>query len=702
MSQPHPFRAEPVLAGLTGFQRNTVEHVMDRFYGPDPTDRFLVADETGLGKTIVARGVIARTIEELQHNDAVDRIDIVYICSNQDLAQQNLAKLAVTGDRHHGIASRLTLLAKHFGQLTPQGADHALKPVNLISFTPGTSFSASWQSGKAEERAMLYLLLEAPMGLDRDDRRAANACRVLQGSVGTPERFRSHHVERLRSQLTHGIEPRIAEAFLASAGRTAPTGELATGADLLAEFETQVETIDRQTTDRQDISWHRTWRLVGNLRAVLARESVGLLTPDLVILDEFQRFRDLLDKGTEAGELAHHLFGYHDPATGHRAKALLLSATPFKAFTYAEEEQAGESSYRDFLQIVGFLANGEESGTTARIAGALRDYREAIVTGGAAADLTERVRRELLRVMARTERPRTRATSMTVEISQTLRTPPQEDLLGYVAMKDLARAVDAPISLDYWKSAPYFVNFMDGYKIAGRVRSALEDPKQAGDVRAALERTQRIDFAAKEAYEPIEPGNARLRVLAEETVGRGWWKLLWVPPSLAYLTPGGPYAEDYARQMTKRLVFSSWTATPSSVASLLSYEADRLGAGQEFVGTTSEERDRLGRTRRSRLAYRLDREGERERPSSMSTLAIFWPMPGLAALSDPRNPDLHRGDASGDLDPAALHAHVVARLRTEHPPEHPPEQPGVPAAEPGESAGPAASHWYEALRRPDA
>ena len=34
------------MAGLKDFQRATVHHVMDRFFGADPTRRFLVADET--------------------------------------------------------------------------------------------------------------------------------------------------------------------------------------------------------------------------------------------------------------------------------------------------------------------------------------------------------------------------------------------------------------------------------------------------------------------------------------------------------------------------------------------------------------------------------------------------------------------------------------------------------------------------------
>ena len=44
-----------------------------------------MADETGLGKTHVAREVIAQTIEHLQETDHVKRIDIVYVCSNADI-----------------------------------------------------------------------------------------------------------------------------------------------------------------------------------------------------------------------------------------------------------------------------------------------------------------------------------------------------------------------------------------------------------------------------------------------------------------------------------------------------------------------------------------------------------------------------------------------------------------------------------------
>jgi hypothetical protein len=117
------------LAGLKDFQRATVNYVFDRFYGTDSTRRFLVADEVGLGKTLVARGVIARMIDRFW--DEVPRIDVIYICSNADIARQNIDRLRIPGCDEAAQATRLTLLPLQMHDLRS-------RHVNFVALTPAT------------------------------------------------------------------------------------------------------------------------------------------------------------------------------------------------------------------------------------------------------------------------------------------------------------------------------------------------------------------------------------------------------------------------------------------------------------------------------------------------------------------------------------------------------------------------------------
>ena len=119
---------------LRDFQLHTVDHVIARMFHPDPAQRsmrFLVADEVGLGKTYVAKGVIAETVARLQ--DEVDRIDVVYVCSNAQIARQNMRRINPLAQQMD-LADRLTLL--------PSVAhDLSANRVNMISLTPGTSLN---------------------------------------------------------------------------------------------------------------------------------------------------------------------------------------------------------------------------------------------------------------------------------------------------------------------------------------------------------------------------------------------------------------------------------------------------------------------------------------------------------------------------------------------------------------------------------
>lgn len=609
------YRAADYLGDLTDFQRRSVDHISGEFFDKGAR-RFLVADETGLGKTRVARGVIARTIEHLQDDSSVDRIDIVYVCSNAALAQQNLARLNVTGESVASSADRLTLLAKTVRGLK-RDAEPGQKAVNLVSFTPGTSFEMGHGEGTAQERALMYLVLCELHEFDAWQNRAL--IRILQGRVSTAETFENSYIEGLRHELgEEGPDEAIVASFAKRLRVVDDSGSYE--GDLLS----LIEDVGRKRTLTGDLR-ERSWGMVRALRRELAAASVDALEPDLVILDEFQRFRHLLDETTASGELAHDLFNYPD------ARVLLLSATPYKPFTYAEE---GDESHETALfETLEFLAKGRGDVDTGTIRSHLRRYRTAVESGRVDVALREGLRSEMLKVMSRAERPLLDAGTMLTEIVHDDVTVSAAELVDFARLRSTANAVATAhdrgvMSVDYWKSAPYFACFASGYRFDTRVKEALADFRQRSVVEPKIAALQRLDARAIRAFEQFPLASAKLRHLVRDTLDQGQWKLLWVPPSLPYITPAGVFAEAPVQGMTKRLVFSSWAATPTAVASLLSYEAERrIAEGTSYTEYTPEARRRVTR----HFNYSL----EGGRPASMSALAMFWPMSALSALGDP-------------------------------------------------------------------
>ena len=82
--------------------------------------------------------------------DEVERIDIIYICSNSNIARSNLQKLQVGGGAERSFATRLTMLATELA--SGDGTSLADSKLNFVSFTPGTSFNLRSSGGRADER----------------------------------------------------------------------------------------------------------------------------------------------------------------------------------------------------------------------------------------------------------------------------------------------------------------------------------------------------------------------------------------------------------------------------------------------------------------------------------------------------------------------------------------------------------------------
>ena len=79
------------------FQEATAARIVDLFTSGHT--RVLLADEVGLGKTIVAKTVIEKSGKLCQEKG--DDYVVVYICSNVGIADQNCSKLGI--DNEHRV-----------------------------------------------------------------------------------------------------------------------------------------------------------------------------------------------------------------------------------------------------------------------------------------------------------------------------------------------------------------------------------------------------------------------------------------------------------------------------------------------------------------------------------------------------------------------------------------------------------------------
>ncbi len=542
------------LAGLKDFQRATVNYVFDRFYGTDSTRRFLVADEVGLGKTLVARGVIARMIDRFW--DEVPRIDVIYICSNADIARQNIDRLRIPGCDEAAQATRLTLLPLQMHDLR---SHH----VNFVALTPATSFEQTGGGGRMDERVLLYWLLDRAWGIHKS-RASLYVMKDYAGTNSFKRGVNAFEFEKLNKQ--------IADEFISSLARQVQEEIDAGKPDMRTRFEELRGIFCRNDSKVSSDETRKRTRWIGELRRLLARVCIATLKPDLIILDEFQRFKHLLDEDSDAGDLARGLF---DSEAGQGSRVLLLSATPYRGLSLHHETD--DDHYGDFLALVSFLENSDAAGCKEILA----EYRAAlpaVMTADGLARLRKAkmaLQQRLCRVMARTER----LASSDHRGGMLLDAPPADaslhavDVRAFLGAQGVADAVEQGDVVEYWKSAPYLFNFMDSYALKQAFKGTPEKDRMVSLVRKFPETF--LDLERARAYQPLEPANARLRGLLSETVDRGMWRLLWMPPSFGYYALAGPFADPELASVTKRLVFSAWHMVPRAVASLVSYEAER-------------------------------------------------------------------------------------------------------------------------------
>jgi hypothetical protein len=234
--------------------------------------------------------------------------------------------------------------------------------------------------------------------------------------------------------------------------------------------------------------------------------------------------------------------------------------------------------------------------------------------------------------MVRTERLAVTAdrNGMLVDMAPAPLTLERNDLTQYLALQRVARVVGQGDTMEFWKSAPYALNFMEDYQLKQHFQSIAQS-NDSSRLFDALSSTPGALLTQEDlrSYRRLDPANARLRALLHDTVDGGVAELFWVPPSCPYYQMERPF--EAASKFTKRLVFSAWQVVPKVVASLVSLEAERRLFRIPDSGDTGKNTDEARHARTRPLSFALTAG----RLTGMPVLAFMYPCLSLAAFGDP-------------------------------------------------------------------
>lgn len=529
MSAPKPFQEAAVHAALSAFADGTGRR------------RFLVADEVGLGKTVVAKEVARR-----MSDDGRRPLVIYYVANGHAVSHQNKGR----------VVGFLNEFQRRAATLTPDRlslvavAKRPSAPVLIYALTPATSFPgarARLTGGRKEERAFLKVLLDqAYPAFARD--LDPNILRL--SARGSWDWVLDHAESKLSASPPH-LTQRFREALAAEFGEPVRQGlELAVYGD-----------------EATKIKPLRPTSFVGRLRRALALATLRHQPPDLVILDEFQRYRQILDQ-TEADPLLKALL---EPAGAAAPPAvLLLSATPFRVLSTRWEESRGTLAHAELLELIEFLAGRRvrerakalfsDFGDRLRDITAHTDTSDPGLAGEVAhaAALRDELRKLLTPVMSRTERDSVARTDPLAKTRFLEADPTPEDFRVFRHLVNSFAEELRYEALPYWSSVPLPAQSL-GPRYAAWKRAKIKPAPML----TRMTRERRNTLTAPAAWP-----DAKLRALSAIAPPK-LLSLPWVAPSLPWWPLGGGW--ESAGEDPKLLMFSRFRATPPSVSALLSF-----------------------------------------------------------------------------------------------------------------------------------
>lgn len=613
-----------IMEGLKDFQQATVERI-DYLYR-NGQKRVLVSDEVGLGKTLIARGTVAK-MAKLRREEGDDLFKVVYICSNAAIADQNLSKLRVSNEAVLENASSSRLSMQHLNIFNQENDDSLTERfIQLIPLTPETSFRMTSGGGKVQERALMYALLRrmpevknyipelgiALMGRASsqwDSYRGWYEREVRRCDKNSGGKYLKYMLEKLSAEMNEIWEDDMT---------------------YMKGLKNLCSRIRKNNGERVSDNG-----IIGQLRVIFAKISLERLEPDLVIMDEFQRFKYLLNSApdSETGMLADRFF------KSDNVRMLLLSATPYKMYSTPEEidESRIDEHYTEFLSVMEFL--NKDTPLENDFFTVWKDYSVKLneMTIGDTSIISAKNTAEdaMYQTVCRTERITASENADIIDDSD-VEIPLdvlEQDIRAFVQGQELLDEIGANyhVPVDYIKSTPYIMSFMRDYQLKRNVERYFK--AHPDEIRKIKKDTFWLNRNAINRYDKIPNNNARLERVMNNVLSQGMEKMLWLPPSKPYYELQGVFKK--AEMVSKTLIFSSWEMVPRMLASLISYEAERRTVGKLAKDYQDKDVHYFYKGDKRYPSARLNFSVSNGVPSAMTLFCLLYPSKFLANCYDP-------------------------------------------------------------------